>query len=362
MTHVHTSLVLDLAASSAFLRAPASSSLRVLKQFNSSAEARVLQLLAEHRLQHLFWDALQANGHENLLSEASGRILSAEFRDSQISQANYEWHLISVADALTRAGVGVIACKGAVLARHYYPRTGLRIMHDIDFWLLSPDVEVCRRELTALGFFERTAKAQPDAHNFIDAQGVVLDVHVKMRLFQDKNHNLADLSQPLQGLPYRVFSPEAQVAHLVSHLLGHASQSGVLICWLIDIALVLRKNHMDPWRVKDLLRDDGSWFVFLRMVRSFAELGWIDGCMDLDEKIADVRPFHWDTLVRQRRRSGWSGIRGKLRLGKTLALGRPGKSPFPRPTDLLWQPVDWFLEENPFAKHSGALLVRRKDD
>lgn len=359
MTKAQIADVLDLAAGSAFSRSPQESAFQAIEEAALSNEAEFLGLLREHRLQHLFWDSVLTGKREALLSQSICDELRREFAESQVNHSNYEWELISVSDTLLRAGLQVIACKGAILARHYYPRGGLRRMHDIDFWLVDPNIEKCKQELKKLGFEERPEKATSDARNFINAGGVVLDVHIAMHLFQDLDYDLLEVSRSVPGMPYRLFVPEAQIAHLLTHMLGHAKKTGILICWLIDMGLVLRAHQVDPAFVKGLLRDDGSWQVFLRIVRTFSELGWIGDSLGLESEARSVRPVNWESLVRQRRRAAWSGIRGKLRLGRLLVSGTRGGSPLPRPKDILWQPVDWFLEQNPLSARTGAMLIKR---
>lgn len=353
--------VLELAAGSAFKRDPRESAYVAIGEAAALSEAELLGLLREHRLQYLFWDSIVRGKREALLSSTLCDELRRDFAESQVNQASYEWELIAVSDTLRRAGLQVISCKGAILARHYYPKSGLRRMHDIDFWLINPDVEKCTRELGKLGFQERPEKATKDARNFINAGGIVLDVHLAMRLFQARGYDLAELSRAVPQMPYRVFVPEAQIAHLITHMLGHANKTGILICWLIDVGLILRAHPIDPKFVRALLRDDGSFQVFLRIVRTFSELGWISDSLGLESETRSVRPVSWESIVRQRRCSAWSGVRGKLRLGKLLVSGSEAAFPLPRPKDVLWQPVDWFLEQNPLLSRSGAMLIKRKD-
>jgi hypothetical protein len=212
MTDPHFAQLLELAASSAFNRPPPEIAVRALSKLGPSDETRLLELLREHRLQHLFWDAVTRCEEPQILSSNLRETLRSDFETARQVHAAHEWELISLSDALARAGIPVIACKGIVLARHYYPRPGLRRMHDIDLWLLEHDISGCRRELEKLGYRERLEKAAPEAHNLINDDGIVLDVHTAMRLFQDKGHDLRDLTTPAPGLPYLVFRPEAQVA------------------------------------------------------------------------------------------------------------------------------------------------------
>lgn len=353
--------LLDLVASSAFQRSPRPTTIRSLERLGPKDMSLILSSLAEHRLQFLFWDALCRCERTNILEERARRELAAEFQDALVRHAIFEWELMRTAAALKEHGLAVIACKGAVLARHFYPSRGLRRMHDIDYWLLDPDIKSCAAALQEVGFVERPEKAIPDARSFINSSGTVLDVHVRMRLFEDRGFSLWDLSKERQADAYRVFTPEAMLVHLITHMLGHAHQTGILLCWLLDVALVLRAGPVEVGRMQSLFRDDGSWTVFLRIVRSFQEMGWVEDDCGLQSELRAARGVNWDILMRQRRRSGWAGIRGKLKLGKTLALSRDGHPPFPRPVDLLWQPWDWLREECRLTAGSGAMLIPREE-
>ena len=361
MTQIPLRTILELVGSAGVGRPIRQDLVRALGAVRASEEREIFQLLVEHRLQYLFWNAIKQSDLRGAFSKQFLNHLSEEYRTSLIRSAAFEMGLAQSSSALSRAKIEFIACKGAVLSQHYYPQRGLRRMHDLDYWLIEPDVDRCRDALLQVGFIERPEKALPDARNFIDSSGVVLDVHLQMSLFETRGFDLLELSQAQPNAGYRIFVPEAMIAHLLTHLLGHASQTGILICWLVDLALVMNRHELDVGKIRALLRDDGSWAVFLRIVRSFLELGWIDHDFALGEQLVQARLLNWESLARARRRSGWTGLRGKLRLSRTIVARPEGHAPLPYFSDLFWQPVDWLLEENTLTGGAGALLVRRSE-
>jgi hypothetical protein len=231
-------------------------------------------------------------------------------------------------------------------------------MQDLDLWLSQPDGPRCVHVLEKVGFELVKEKSNASSLNFINVDEVVLDVHLAMNLFQERGFSLDELSVPAYSAEYRVFVPEAMLAHLLTHLLGHAVRHGVLLCWFIDIALVLRKASIDPARLFALLRPDGSWSVFLRLLRTYLQLGWVEDALGLQAELDQVREIPWERLVRQRRRAAWTGLRGKLRLGRAMYEQAQDRAPYPQLTDWLWEPLDWFAEATSVAG-TGGFLVRR---
>ena len=360
MTQLDLQNVLLIAGSGAFGRALWHPAFSHLKLGSRADERGLMQLLTEHRLQFLFFEGIKENALESKFSSEFRDDLGLQLRDSMIRSAAFEMAMAASSQALAAADLPVIACKGAVLSQHYYRTRGLRRMHDIDYWLIKPDLERCRHVLADVGFFEVPGKATLDARNFVDKAGIELDVHLRMRLFEECGASLEELCVLEPGRSYRVFGPEAMLAHLLTHLLGHAHETGILLCWLMDIVLVLNKHVIDIDRLRSLLRPDGSFEVFLRLLRSFTDLGFIDQEFGLERALEKVRPVNFESLVRQRRRSRFSGALGSFRLGRALLFDSERRSPLPGVKDLLFQPFDWLTEENPLLRRRGAMLADRK--
>lgn len=356
--------LLDVVALSAFKRGSASDAAKVhkamapLKSMSDEQAAAVFGVLSEHRLHCLFWDGLKQAGATDSIPASLAEALKVSFNRELVRRATFELGFLRATKALHAAGLGAIACKGIVLAQHYYPARGLRRMQDLDLWLSQPDGARCITVLDKVGFELVEEKSNASSLNFISADEVVLDVHLGMNLFQDRGYSLDELSVSPYSAEYRVFIPEAMLAHLLTHLLGHSVRHGILLCWFIDIALVLRKTSIDPARLKALLRPDGSWSVFLRLLRTYLQLGWVDNALGLEAELAQVREVPWERIVRQRRRAAWTGLRGKLRLGRSMYQQSEDRAPYPRLMDWLWEPLDWFAEATSVAG-AGGFLVRR---
>jgi len=364
MAKISVSQVLDVVALSALQRSGQVSepqvlqSLAAFRSLNDRQGAHLFQLLAEHRLQCLFWDGLKRAGATDCVPASMAEALKATLSNELMRRAAFDLGFLRATRALEMAGLPPVACKGIVLAQHYYPTRGLRRMHDLDFWLLEPAVERCTSALQEAGFDLRREKTTDHSLNFINADGVVLDVHLEMNLFQSRGFSLEELSIAPHSSQYRVFVPEAMLTHLLAHLLGHAAYQGILLCWFIDIALVLRKNSIDPERLRLLMRPDGSWFVFLRVLRTFLQLGWVEDALGLEAELAQVQGIPWERLMRQRRRVGWAGLRGKLRLGRSIYQHSRDHAPYPHLADWLWGPLDWLTEATRIAGPGGFLIPR----
>lgn len=94
--------------------------------------------------------------------------------------------LKEIAVAYRKAGIEMLALKGAALANTIYPDIALRCMCDLDLMVADHKAEIARRALESLGFdIHKTASIQPKAfsHHFPPAirdqngVGVVVELH-----------------------------------------------------------------------------------------------------------------------------------------------------------------------------------------
>lgn len=359
MAELTVSQVLKLAANAALGLPLEADFRRNLTDIKASESADQHRFLAQHRLQYLVWDALKNNQLEYLVPEAYAHSLVSEAQSALLRNAMFELALTRTTEALAAQNIRVMVCKGAVLAQHYYPARGQRRMQDIDYWLLGDDLIEARAILGQIGFRERPEKALSDSHNFINEVGIVLDVHTRMDLFETRGRRLSDLCAPQPDAAYQVLMPEALVAHLLVHLLGHAAKTGILLCWIFDLALVLRRHRIRVEELRALLPRDGSWDVFLRLLKTFLIMGWTNDALGLEDEMQPVRVISWPSVVRQRRRCAWRGLRGKARLLRALARGDGRVENIPTITDLVMMPVDWLYEESEILAGQGALLIPR---
>lgn len=363
MTHFNTCQILELAAVGTLQIPLSQRTRRALHNLSENSWKEIDSVLTEHRLQFMAWHGLRQAGLTDAVPSNLRAQRAEEAKNAQLRDAFLQMSLTRLSSYLEEEDVQVLVCKGIRLTEQYYPARGLRPMQDMDFWLLDPrSLSNCTAALERAGFSERPHKATRDARNFIDDAGVVLDVHLRMRVLEETDHRLVDLAEPQDDSPLWRLIPEALVAHLLVHLLGHANKSGIVLCWLFDLALVLRNERLDLGKLKRLLPENGTWLVFLRTVKSFRAIGWLEDSLGLDDELNHVRTISWSNLVRQRRRANWSGLRGKMRLGRLFFRGDVESiQVMPSVSDLIWVPVDLFLEEGRLLHGPGALLISRDE-
>jgi hypothetical protein len=143
----------------------------------------------------------------------------------------------------------------------------------------------------------------------------------------------------------QVFEPNALIAHLIAHLSEHAREIGPVLGWLLDVGFVLRKHasELDSGQLRQLLRAREHRLALLRTL-AFLEEDWGEPAPPgLAAQIRAVRPFEFDSLLRQRRMASWGlpGPRGFARLA-ACGLGqreREGRH-YPSWRDLLLWPAD----------------------
>lgn len=326
----------------------------------------LLELSVEHRLHLPLWALLK--------KEALTRLVSTQLFDELEQQSNHACLVENLGQlshtqattALSQKGISVTACKGIRLAADYYPARGLRRMQDIDYWIESNHEAQALEILTGLGFKERKEKASGGAKNLVNQCGVILDLHHQMKVFSDRGFPLCEVTEAHPCQRYRVFQPEAFVAHLLVHMLGHARATGILFCWVVDLYLVLSRHasQLDWARAKKLLPENGSWEILMRFYKSFEELGWLVRTEGAPQELDAAPMIPWPLFVRQIRQRPWSGKRGFLRLvnyGLRTRLGFDTEStlPTPSPQEWLQSPRDWYEEASTWRHGNAALFLRR---
>lgn len=266
--------------------------------------------------------------------------------------------------ALARAELSAVACKGIVLSPDYYPAPGLRPMGDIDLWLESVEFERAIAVLHELGFWTEEPSSSVPMRVLHGPGGIAIDVHGRMELFEVAGHRLVDLSEPHRNGTCRRFLPEPLLVHLVVHMLGHVEQTGLMIGWMVDLLLVLRRHGsvLDWDFVAQLFPRNGSFEVLLRFVRFFVDHGWLEAPPRLASRLVEVPVLDPGLLLRQRRFAIWGmpSWRGWARWARSwwspgLAKSRPSLSLH----DLLHYPRDWLGEYTPWRHGAHAVLIPR---
>lgn len=295
----------------------------------------------------------------------------ADVRELQVERANearraeaiLRLSLFAAVDSLRRENVVPVVCKGILLSMDYYPAPGVRPMQDLDLWIEADQLQTAVNVMTDLGFdFDGVTKFVHRGES-----QVTFDIHAEMRLFAPTRKTLRDLSHSHPSGHFRVFDPEFLLVHLIVHMLGHVDEVGLMLEWLVDVVLVLRRDGADmDWQlVRGLFPPNGTWRVLLRMIAGFEALGWLrlDAPPWMRSALAREQPLSLETVLRQRRLASWGlpGVRGwaRLALAELSPSFRKGRSARPRSDDLLRWPYDWLTEGTVIVHGSSAVLRRR---
>ena len=209
---------------------------------------------------HLSW--LDANR----LAPAAARVLAntplpddaRAHLDDAYAQARAQWLLRKTALQRFLAlmarepALPVILLKGAALALTLYDDPAIRPMNDID-WLVRPGdmPEVLSRMRES---YDEAGLAPGEdvgyLHHFIftdPATGVRIEPHRTLPLLPGGGAGLdwfLGQTEPheFEGLPFLVFTPEAQLLHLAAHaMLEHGGPQGAVAIWLYDIDQLIRR-------------------------------------------------------------------------------------------------------------------------
>lgn len=359
MDRIQAALTLSLADEGS----PAWQQAQVDVQGQGLSWSRVFETLRLHRVDLLASSSLRRTDTWAEIPEAVRDQVDARLAEAQRGDAMFRLALQAVAGKLQAVGVEPVACKGIVMSSDYYPAPGLRPMQDIDLWVRAHEMPRVIEVMAALGFEHDGGTMFRQA----SATAVEFDVHDRMKLFEPSGLDIIGLSQPHGGDPYRVFEPEPLVVHLVVHMLGHVGEVGLMLGWLADLALVVRRHgpSLDWRRVESLLPADGSWRLLLRLLSTFDAFGWCPVPEGVRVAARRERPVAWETILRQRRLAAWGlpSPRGwaRLALAEVSPTFRQGRAGRPRAKDLLLWPFDWLTERTPVMHGTAGALRRRVD-
>jgi hypothetical protein len=248
---------------------------RSLQNLRSATDQQWEDAIADltlHRLLPLVFYALNAQGLHPYIPKAILERLMKSYFSSKQRNVLFLKTLAVVLEQGYAAGVYPVLWKGVVLADQLYPDVATRMVGDID-WAISPqDLKIISPVLEKLGFALQPQMETPDAIYFKNSDGVFLDVHHRVRLFEDKEHllltqNLSSASGMLSSI--RVLEPNAMLTHLTVHLSGHSLEMGLPLFWILDFVFLLRKwgNQIDLQRLKLLMPDRKSLRLLGRILR-----------------------------------------------------------------------------------------------
>jgi hypothetical protein len=132
------------------------------------------------------------------------------------------------------------------------------------------------------------------------------------------------------------------LVHLIVHMSGHSQQTGLLLCWIFDIALVLRVwgASLEIDRLEALTPDNKHLVLLGRIVR-FLQSEFNEEPPDCLSHLAmSSITLPLSQVVRQRRLRSWGlpGLKGWLRwLSSQLGVTLRHKYPELKASDLfLW--------------------------
>lgn len=270
---------------------------------------------------------------------------------------------------LASRGESVLLLKGILFADSYYPDFSTRPMSDIDLLAVRGRDEALFSLLAEAGFRPSFHHAVQDhGITFMNREGVFLDAHRTLPLFvAEPWHRIrreVELMR-VRGVPVFALEPNAMVAHLVAHMQSHAPDLGLVLLWIVDLALVLRKfrSELDLFRIRKLVGSEEGWALFLRLARM------IQGAGEplpkaLVKAACTVPPLSMSMVLRQRRTHPW-GLPGALGWARLLAhqlgLHRSQDRPIPQLPDLVLWPLDELSERvaPPLARVANDLTVSR---
>ncbi len=138
----------------------------------------------QHGMAPLVYYHLREAGIE--IPATVNRILKGAYLTHRHANRERMVALEEIAAAYRKAGIEMLALKGAALANTIYPDIALRCMCDLDLMVADDEADSARKALEKLGFnIHETASIQPQAfsHHFPPATrdqnsvGVVVELH-----------------------------------------------------------------------------------------------------------------------------------------------------------------------------------------
>lgn len=320
---------------------------RPLSESDEAAWDAALDCLAPHKLFALLAYQLRRAGLlEYIPQAASARLI--EFQE-EVQKRNALLLLTTarLLQAARKRGESALLLKGILFADSYYPDISTRPMSDIDLVAVRGRDDALFALLADSGFrpsFHHTV--QDHSITFMNREGVFCDAHRTLPMFDAEPwHRVAreiDL-QRVRGVRALALEPNAMVAHLASHMYGHARELGLVLLWVIDLAFVIRRSgrELSLERIQKLTAQDGAWALLLRLLRLLDGAG-LEVPEGLLRRARALPPLSIAGILRQRRIAPW-GLPAPLGWARLLAHRlRLHRSDRPEPSmpDLLLWPYD----------------------
>ncbi|MDB4986540.1 MAG: hypothetical protein JWN04_1718 [Myxococcaceae bacterium] len=320
---------------------------RVIEQSDDEAWKRALDELAPHKVFPLLSYRLSELGlRAQLPAEASERLREVH-DDVRSRNGLLLLTLMRILRLVASRGESVLLLKGILFADSYYPDFSTRPMSDIDLLAVRGRDDVLFGLLEEAGFRPSLHHTvQEHSITFMNREGVFCDAHRTLPMFASEPwHRIrADVELTrVRGAKVMALEPHAMVAHLVTHMHGHAPELGFVLLWIVDLALVLRRHgeQLDFQRVRKLMGSEGAWILLLRLARLLHGTGEPVSAALLSASRA-LPPLTVAAALRQRRITPWGlpAPVGWLRLfAHQVGLHR-SERPLPRLPDLMLWPLD----------------------
>ena len=284
-----------------------------------------------HRITPLAGYKMRSLGIDREIPAPFAAAFADDYRKTLLANSLLMRTLRELLDALAKAGIQPIVLKGSLLANVYYPDSGTRPLGDIDLLVRPEESSDIQQTFESMGFVMHGNTETEDAIYFRNDKGMSFDIHYRFTLFppEIRDQISEDVTIPVLGeQPIRHWEPNAQLVHLMVHLLGHRPDSGFILGWLLDLAFVVQHEgaRLCPDRIKSLM-PDGEQEEML-----WKALGFLSAHSDLvipeplRRSVESTRPLSLQGILRDRRLAQWGlpSIRGWLRI---LACWTHLKSP-----------------------------------
>ena len=318
----------------------------VLRETPPAHWETIEKILEQHHIVSLIARAIAIHDLSEDVPAASRSRLEQAYRKTLLTNTVLMRTTAGVIAALRRNGIEPVVWKGAVLADSFYPDLGCRWLGDIDLVIQASQAARAAEALASLDFRKVTVSA--DANVYQNDMGVILDVHHRVRVFEDREAlaSTIDMTPRHIDLPtICVLDPTTMMALLIVHMDGHRGAEGLVLRWLLDIAFVMRHwgQSIDDERFDHLLPSDRHRLLFLRTAGFLASEFGATFPDALFTAAAEVPPLRLAEVLRYRRLSQWNlaTLRGWLSLGACLLGVRPRRGRMlPQPSDILTRPHD----------------------
>ena len=239
---------------------------------------RVLKLAGDHAVGPLLYHRLETTRNLGGLTDSVVDSLRMMYLRAAARNLVLNGQLSSLSQALEKANLPVLFVKGAILASVVYADPAFRPMGDIDMVVRPEGEEAALRVLDDLGYvpteiesfgsftrntvharaFHRPSRNGLSLELHHDLVGGALKTSTEAGWFWEHTTTVT-----IEGRPTLTLTPEATLAHLCAHLIGHHGWSPRFV-WVYDIHVLLEKYQ-----------ESFDWDRFISLVH---QLSWQASC------------------------------------------------------------------------------------